>query len=117
MFEDDEGRIPVQDLRLVMVGLDLSPTQDSIDALVKIIDYNADGRVDFDEFTVMMIKILAEAEKDRETLVEVFKRFDKDGDGAISWKDLHAMFTELGHKMEEKEAQDMILQFDQDDNQ
>ena len=43
-----------------------------------------------------MVKRLVNQDTMEEELVEVFKRFDKDGDGQIDCKDLCSMFAELG---------------------
>ena len=52
------------------------------------IDYDADGMIDFDEFTCLMVKQIKDVEDSEEELVIVFKRFDKDGDGLINALDL-----------------------------
>ena len=43
-----------------------------------------------------MVKTLATADQEEEELVTVFNRFDKDGDGELSWQDIQKMFIELG---------------------
>ena len=73
--------------------------------------------VDFQEFLCLMIKFLFEADQGEEELVTVFKRFDKDGDGEISSEDLRAMMNELGYDVDVQEAQDMVMFFDNNDDQ
>ena len=51
-----------------------------------------------------------------EELVEVFKMFDKDGDGKINLADLVNRFAELGDPVSKDEAQDMIRFCDVDDD-
>ena len=86
--ETGDGTISNDEIGKVMQGLGENPTPERIDELIKEIDYNSDGEVDFNEFVVLMVKTLHEADKAQEELVEVFMRFDKDGDGEISSNDL-----------------------------
>ena len=44
-----------------------------------------------------MVKTLNDAEKAQEELVEVFSKFDKNGDDMIDPDDLVVAFTELGY--------------------
>ena len=114
--ETGDGTISNEEIGKVMQGLGENPTPERIDELIREIDYNSDGEVDFNEFVCLMVKTLNEADKAEEELVEVFKRFDKDGDGEITWQDLQAVFTELGYDCEEEESRDMIHFFDRDDD-
>ena len=82
--ETGDGTISNDEIGKVMQGLGENPTPERIDELIGEIDYNNDGEVDFNEFVVLMVKTLNEADKAQEELVEVFMRFDKDGDGEIS---------------------------------
>ena len=71
-----------------MQGLGENPTPEVIDELIKEIDYDDDGEVDFNEFICLMVKTLNKAEKAEEELVTVFKCFDKSNTGEIIPEDL-----------------------------
>ena len=71
-----------------MQGLGENPTPEVIDELIKEIDYDDDGEVDFNEFICLMVKTLNKAEMAEEELVTVFKVFDKSGNGEINPADL-----------------------------
>ena len=114
--ETGDGTISNDEIGKVMQGLGENPTPERIDELIGEIDYNNDGEVDFNEFVVLMVKTLNEADKAQEELVEVFMRFDKDGDGEISAQDLQTVFVELGYECDEDEARDMITFFDKDED-
>ena len=99
-----DGTIDNDEIGKVMQGLGESPTPERIDELIKQIDYNDDGEVDFDEFVCLMVKTLNDADKAEEELVDVFKKFDKNGDNVIDPQDLMIAFHELGYTCEEEEA-------------
>ena len=81
IFDDDNSNtIDSEEFPKVMRCLKMNTDQLSIDAVMESIDYNKDGVVDFDEFTVLMVKTMVSLDKTEEELVQVFRRFDKNGD-------------------------------------
>ena len=75
-----------------MIVLGENPTEEDLKKMVKEIDYNDDGLVDFDEFTCLMVKQMKHVDDTLEEELEtVFKRFDKDGNGVIDAEDLKLM--------------------------
>lgn len=99
-----------------MNSLGENPTKEQVSELIEQVDYDKNGSVDFDEFICLVVKIKTSDEEKPEELVNVFKRFDVDGDGEITWKDLVNIFTEIGHDMDEAEAREMIHFFDRDED-
>ena len=51
---------------------------------------------------------------EREELEDVFKKYDKDGDGNIVQTELAQMMKELGRETTQEELQDMINEMDLD---
>ena len=49
-----------------------------------------------------------------EELVEVFKIFDKDGNGQVDWYDLGVAFKELGERVSDEDLKEMIEEHDFD---
>ena len=84
--------------------------------MVRKIDVDGNGEVDFGEFLILMVQQLKKEQSAEEELVEVFNLFDKDGDGQISITDLQHMFAELGDPVSQEEAQDMIRFSDVDND-
>ena len=76
--EAGDETISNEEIGKVMIALGENPSTEKIEKIVVDIDYNGDGKVDFDEFTCLMVKTLADSDKAEEELVEVFNRFDKD---------------------------------------
>ena len=84
--------------------------------MVKMIDVDGNGEVEFEEFLILMIKQLKKEMNAEEELVEVFNMFDTDGDGQISPHDLCARFQALGDPIFLDEAHEMIRCSDVDND-
>ena len=93
--ENQEEDVPViltGDIEKIMIVLGENPTPEDLTKMVKEIDFNDDGMVDFDEFTCLMVKQMKHVDDTLEEELEtVFKRFDKDGNGVIDAADLQLM--------------------------
>ena len=109
-----DGTIDNTEIGEVMEGLGERLSEEEIERLIREIDYDGDGEVDFDEFMVLMVKTLNQSAKAEEELIMVFNDFDKDGDGSVCDKDLYAALHEMGYDITQDEAQDMIHFFDKD---
>ncbi len=75
-----------------MNALGEDPSDSEIRKMIDKIDYDKDGRIDFDEFVCMVIMQLEVTANEEEQLVQVFNRFDRNGDGQIDCEDLMALF-------------------------
>ena len=113
---ENNGTIQNDEITKVLNGLGENPTKEQVDELIVQIDYDQNGKVDFEEFTLLMVKIKTNSDRNPEPLVNVFKRFDVDGDGQITWQDVLSIFTEIGHDIDEAEAREMVHFFDKDED-
>ena len=77
------------------------------------IDADGSGSIEFPEFLEMMTGKMGEKDT-KEEILKVFKLFDDDSTGKISFKNLKRVAKELGENMTEEELQDMIDQADRD---
>ena len=94
---DSSGKIECSELMTVMQqALQEKVNEQQVNEMIREVDANNDGQVDFEEFICLMAKKLVKIDTMEEELVEVFKRFDKDRDGLINCKDLMKMMAELG---------------------
>ncbi len=113
--KDGDGTISTSELGTVMRTLGQNPTEEEIDQMIKEVDMDGNGEIDFDEFCSLMLKKMKESEPEEE-LVEVFKIFDKDGNGVIDWYDLAVVFKELGEKVTDEDLKEMIEEHDYDND-
>ncbi|KAG8971193.1 hypothetical protein FRB90_010570 [Tulasnella sp. 427] len=79
--------------------------------MVNEADTDGNGSIDLPEFIAMMEKRLKDTTEEEEIL-EVFKVFDKDGDGMINAAELRHVMWNLGEKMTEDEVKDLIAEAD-----
>ena len=89
--KDGDGTVSTKELGVVMRALGQNPTDAEVTEMIKEVDIDGNGEVDFDEFCGLMIKKMNENEPEEE-LVEVFKIFDKNNDERIDAEDLKIIF-------------------------
>ncbi|EFC43878.1 predicted protein [Naegleria gruberi] len=108
---DSDGTIVTKELGTVMRALGLNPSQGELDDMIKQVDSNNNGTIDFKEFLVLMQKKMTDNDSEDE-IKEAFKVFDRDNDGIISAAELRHILTSMGEKFNEEEAEDFIREAD-----
>merc|ERR1711862_66565 len=110
---DGSGSIDVNELKVAMKALGMDAKSDEIRKLINDIDSDGDGTIDFDEFLAMMTA-RKQGEDTLEDLLKVFKLFDDDKTGTISFKNLKRVCQELGENMTDDELKEMMDWADKD---
>ena len=87
------------------------PTEEELRDMIRNVDTNANGAIDFNEFIEMMVKRDSRIEDD---VAHAFKVFDRDGDGLISEEELRLTMNNLGEPLTEAEVKSMIAEADLD---
>ena len=81
--KDKDGKISGKELANAMVSMGQNPTDDEINEMMREVDLNQDGLIDFDEFMILMNKSSPDTQTEDE-VINAFRVFDKEGNGLIS---------------------------------
>lgn len=74
MFDKNgDNKISPSELEDVMKYLGLNPSQDEIKKMIKVVDTNCNGHVDYDEFISMMTQTKLKPKSHDDELKEIFQ--------------------------------------------
>ncbi|KAL4237342.1 hypothetical protein ACF0H5_002060 [Mactra antiquata] len=111
--KDGDGTITTKELGTVMRSLGQNPTEAELEDMIREVDADDSGTIDFAEFISMMARNQKNADPDEE-MREAFRVFDKDGNGVISAAELRHVMTNLGEKLTDEEVDEMVREADSD---
>lgn len=108
-----DGTITTRELGTVLRQLGHNPTEAELIEMIKDVDKNNSGSIQFNEFAALMSgkmkNVLTE-----DDIMEAFRVFDCDGNGFISAVELRHVATNLGEPLTEEEANEMVRVADSD---
>ena len=113
--KDKDGKISAKELENAMQSMGQTPTGEEINEMMREVDLNQDGKIDFDEFMSLMIKSSPDTQTEEE-VINAFRVFDKEGNGLISSAELKHIMMTIGDKMTEEEADEMVNEADIDED-
>ena len=96
-----------------MRSLGQNPTEAELQDMVKEVDVDGSGTIEFSEFLNLMARKMRDSDSE-EQLKEAFRVFDKDQNGFISAFELRNVLTNLGEKLTDDEVDEMIREADAD---
>ncbi|XP_057765666.1 probable calcium-binding protein CML15 [Salvia miltiorrhiza] len=110
---DKDGSLTLLELAALLRSLGLKPTGDQIHTISASMDANGNGAIEFDELVELMLSdISGEAVPNHDQLLEVFKAFDRDGNGFISAAELAGQMAKMGHPLTYNELTEMMQEAD-----
>jgi Ca2+-binding EF-hand superfamily protein len=80
------GAISIKQLQQILQALGQNFTQTQLQEIIAEIDINSDGEIDFEEFCSLSI-VSIDNQSPEQDLMQVFQKFDKNGDGKISMEE------------------------------
>ena len=111
--KDGDGHITVQELAVVMMGLNIKVTKAELVDVIAQVDTDNNGTIEFDEFFAIMQKKMASM--DPSEMVNIaFDSFDNDGDKAIGPDDLRKVLVDMGEAVTQAEVDELIRVADLD---
>lgn len=105
-----DGTIEAKELKEVMRSLGQSPSSSEIRDMIKSVDGDNNGAIDFDEFLILMRS--RNKDPDQE-LRNAFRVFDSDNSGSISREELKQLMINLGQDLSEAEIDAMMEMVDE----
>ena len=106
---DGSGAISAKELGEVMRSLGQSPNEIELRDMIKEVDVDLSGSIDFEEFKTLMVS----ATGDRQSRLKLaFSVFDEDGSGQITTNELHNIMSLFG--LTDAELDEMIKEVDSD---
>ncbi|KAD5317339.1 hypothetical protein E3N88_17285 [Mikania micrantha] len=113
---NNDGSLTQLELGSLLRSLGLTPSPDQLDALIQKADTNSNGFVEFSEFVALVSPELLPAKSPYtdDQLKQLFKMFDRDGNGYITAAELAHSMAELGHALTAEELTGMIKEADTD---
>jgi len=97
-------------------SLGLKPSPEQLEALIQKADKNSNGLIEFSEFVALVEPDLVPAKSPytEEQLRQIFRMFDRDGNGFITAAELAHSMAKLGHALTAEELTGMIKEADTD---
>ena len=105
--KDGSGSISAAELSSALNALGQSPSEEDIARMLKEIDKDDSGEIDFNEFLTMMASKMREVDNEEE-IQEAFKVFDTDSDGYITAQELMQSMQSLNEAFKQAEIDEMI---------
>ncbi|XP_065408466.1 calmodulin-like protein 3 isoform X2 [Chrysemys picta bellii] len=111
--KDGDGTITTSELGSIMRSLGQNPTEAELQDMIGELDPDGSGTIDFPEFLSMMARKMRDTDSEEE-IREAFRVFDEDGNGYITVTELRHVMTNLGEKLTDEEADEMIKEANAD---
>ncbi|XP_064596847.1 neo-calmodulin-like [Liolophura sinensis] len=109
---DGDSRISKTELGSVLRALGQNPTEASVREILKETDANKNGFLEFDEYKNLVKSHVISQEEIQKKLLNAFKVFDKDNNGALSVRELTRILTMTGEKMTREEVREVFRDLD-----
>jgi calmodulin len=109
--KDKDGRINTKELGAFMRSIGQNPTEQELQDIINEVDADGDGDIGFREFVTPMNTKMKNFE-DGDEVSEMFRLFDKGGNGFITATELRHIMTNRGDKLTDKEVDEMIREAD-----
>jgi len=111
--KDRDGLINKKELDAMFRALGQTPNEQEISDMIREVDTQAKGAINFQEFLSMMARRRKDIDEQEDALA-AFNSFDLDRDGLISPNELKTVLARLGENLTDSEVADMIKESDKD---
>lgn len=110
---DRDGSLTQLELAALLRSLGLKPSGDQIHVLLANMDVNGNGSIEFEELVDAILPDINEQVLiNQDQLMEVFRSFDRDGNGYITAAELAKQMAKMGHPLTYRELSEMMREAD-----
>merc|ERR1719403_179587 len=114
LFDSDgSGTIDVRELKASMKALGYDVKKDDLRKIFFDLDRDTSEKITLNEFEKIMTERFSKRDT-REEVDKIFRLFDEENTGFITFKNLKRVVQELGEDLEDEEIQEMIDEADKD---
>ena len=114
-YAGDKGALDEDSLHLLIKEkLELYIQKKQVIALMRKIDTDGSGEIEFDEFIEFMKSLNREDELNEDALKEVFKLFDREEKGYLTPESVYHIFLDLGEKIKLEDITTILKENDID---
>ncbi|KAK3611554.1 hypothetical protein CHS0354_016486 [Potamilus streckersoni] len=107
-----DGRIAPHELKRACKQLGIFLCKQEVDNIMKETDTSGNGYIELKEFTRIVGKQMIVTNYRNDELKKAFRRFDKDGDGAITKNEVRMVFRESGVELDDASLQELMDEAD-----
>ncbi|KAK7850186.1 probable calcium-binding protein CML18 [Quercus suber] len=113
---NNDGSLTQLELGSLLRSLGLKPSPEQLETLIQKTDKNSNGLIEFSEFITLVAPDLLPAKSPYtdDQLRQLFRLFDRDGNGFITAAELAHSMAKLGHALTAEELTGMIKEADLD---
>ncbi|CAF1055820.1 unnamed protein product [Rotaria sp. Silwood1] len=110
---DKSGTISSSEIKQILIALNFKPTDSLLRKVMKEMDSNGNGTIEFEEFVKVMGSIY-ERKFTEDEMRRAFKCFDTDQSGYITIDELRQVLHQLNQNISEQRIVDALNQIDID---
>ncbi|MCD7457870.1 putative calcium-binding protein cml16 [Datura stramonium] len=110
---DGDGSLTQLELAALLRSLGIKPGGDQLHVLLGRIDHNGNGSIEFDELVDAILPDMnEEILMNQDQLMDLFRSFDRDGNGFITAAELAGQMSKMGHPLTYRELSNLMQEAD-----
>jgi calmodulin len=107
------GTISSDDLYLAFKNMGNEFTMEQVEEMVRELDEDNSGEIDFEEFISLIKKVNENDEEDEiDAVIRAFKTFDRDRNGYLDCREFRYILTRLGDRFTDQEVDEIFKEAD-----
>jgi centrin-1 len=110
---EHSGSIDARELKAAMRALGFDVKKQEIKKIMQDLDKSVNEKINYNEFLSIMTPRMSEKDT-RDEILKIFRLFDEDSTGKISFRNLKKVALELGEGLTDDELHEMVEEADRD---